>query len=117
MLIADCYNANPTSMRAALEHLAAVARGRRRVAVLGDMAELGEGADGYHLQIGEAAAELGIEQVVAVGERARFYGGRWFAGVEEAREALDELIAPGDVVLVKASRSMGLEALVEALEP
>ncbi|HEY0388717.1 MAG TPA: UDP-N-acetylmuramoyl-tripeptide--D-alanyl-D-alanine ligase [Gaiellales bacterium] len=117
LLIADCYNANPTSMRAALEHLAAVSHGRRRVAVLGDMAELGEGADAYHEQVGVTAAELGIDQVVAVGRRARLYGGRWFATVDDAREALAGLIQPGDVVLVKASRSMGLEALVEAIEP
>jgi UDP-N-acetylmuramoyl-tripeptide--D-alanyl-D-alanine ligase len=117
LLIADCYNANPTSMRAALEHLAAVSQGRRRVAVLGDMAELGVDADAYHEQVGAAAAELGIDQVVAVGRRARLYGGRWFPTVEDAREALPGLIQPGDVVLVKASRSMGLEALVEAIEP
>ncbi len=115
LLIADCYNANPTSMRAALEHLTAVAGGRRRVAVLGDMAELGPDADRYHAEVGEAAAGLGIEQVVAVGPRSRRYGGDWFATVEEARDALPGLLRPGDVVLVKASRSMGLEALVEAL--
>jgi UDP-N-acetylmuramoyl-tripeptide--D-alanyl-D-alanine ligase len=117
LLIADCYNANPTSMRAALEHLTAVSAGRRRVAVLGDMAELGAGADAYHEQVGAAAAELGIDEIVAVGQRARLYGGHWFATVDEARAALGELIEPGDVVLVKASRSMGLEALVEAIEP
>jgi UDP-N-acetylmuramoyl-tripeptide--D-alanyl-D-alanine ligase len=65
--------------------------------------------------VGETAAALGIEQVVAVGTRARLYGGEWFATVEEARDALPSLVRPGDVVLVKASRSMGLEALVEAL--
>jgi UDP-N-acetylmuramoyl-tripeptide--D-alanyl-D-alanine ligase len=116
LLIADCYNANPTSMRAALEHLSAVARGRRRVAVLGDMAELGDEADRYHREVGQTVAELGIEQVIAVGPRARLYGGDWFATVAEAREALPELVRPGDVVLVKASRSMGLEELVEAFE-
>jgi UDP-N-acetylmuramoyl-tripeptide--D-alanyl-D-alanine ligase len=116
LLIADCYNANPTSMRAALEHLSAVARSRRRVAVLGDMAELGDEADRYHREVGQTVAELGIEQVIAVGPRARLYGGDWFATVAEAREALPELVRPGDVVLVKASRSMGLEELVEAFE-
>ena len=116
LLIADCYNANPTSMRAALEHLTAVARGRRRVALLGDMAELGDEADRYHREVGETAAALGVEQLVAVGERARLYGGIWFGTVAEAREALPGLVSPGDVVLVKASRSMGLEELVEAFE-
>jgi UDP-N-acetylmuramoyl-tripeptide--D-alanyl-D-alanine ligase len=116
LLIADCYNANPTSMRAALEHLTAVARGRRRVAVLGDMAELGEDADRYHAEVGETASALGVEQLVAVGTRARLYGGTWFATVAEAREALPELVGEGDVVLIKASRSMGLEELVEVFE-
>jgi UDP-N-acetylmuramoyl-tripeptide--D-alanyl-D-alanine ligase len=116
LLIADCYNANPTSMRAALEHLSSVAHGRRRVAVLGDMAELGQDADRYHREVGETAAALGVEQVVAVGPSARLYGGQWFATVDEARAALPELVRPGDVVLVKASRSMGLEELVEAFE-
>ncbi|MDX6523328.1 MAG: UDP-N-acetylmuramoyl-tripeptide--D-alanyl-D-alanine ligase [Gaiellales bacterium] len=117
LLIADCYNANPTSMRAALEHLTEVAGGRRRVAVLGEMAELGPDADRYHAEVGEVAARLRIEQIVAVGPRARVYGGSWFATVAEAREALAGLIEPGDAVLVKASRSMGLEALVEAIAP
>ena len=116
LLIADCYNANPTSMRAALEHLSAVARGRRRVAVLGDMAELGDEADRYHREVGDMAAALGIEQLISVGPRARLYGGLWFATVEEARAALPGLVEPGDVVLVKASRSMGLEELVEEFE-
>lgn len=117
LLIADCYNANPTSMRAALEHLTEVAAGRRRVAVLGEMAELGADADRYHAEVGEVAAGLGIEQIVAVGPRARVYGGSWFSTVAEARQALAGLIEPGDAVLVKASRSMGLEALVEAIAP
>ena len=116
LLIADCYNANPTSMRAALEHLTAVARGRRRVALLGDMAELGEDADRYHREVGEVAAALGVEQIVGIGPRARLYGGAWYETVGEARDALPELVRPGDVVLVKASRSMGLEELVEAFE-
>ena len=117
LLIADCYNANPTSMRAALEHLAAVAGRRRRVAVLGDMAELGAGAPAYHAELGELLREQGVEQVVAIGPLSRAYGGRWFATVEQAREQLTDLIRPGDAVLVKASRSMGLEAIVEAIAP
>ena len=67
LLIADCYNANPTSMAAALRHLSESAAGRRRVAVLGDMAELGPGAAAYHREVGELLRELGIEVVVAVG--------------------------------------------------
>jgi len=117
VLIADCYNANPTSMRAALEHLDAIAGGRRRVAVLGDMAELGDGAAGYHEQVGELLAGLGVERVVAIGPHARAYGGEWFATAAGAIDRIGDLVQPGDAVLVKASRSMGLEAVVEAIAP
>jgi UDP-N-acetylmuramoyl-tripeptide--D-alanyl-D-alanine ligase len=117
VLIADCYNANPTSMRAALEHLTLIAAGRRRVAVLGDMAELGPGAPGYHEQIGGLLRDLGVERVVAIGPHARAYGGEWYPAVDDALPHLGELIEPGDAVLVKASRSMGLEAAVEAIAP
>jgi len=117
LLIADCYNANPTSMAAALRHLSESAAGRRRVAVLGDMAELGPDAGAYHREVGELLGQLGIEVVVAVGPQARAYGGGWFATVGELREALGDVIQPGDVVLVKASRSVGLEDAVEAIAP
>ena len=117
LLIADCYNANPTSMAAALRHLADVSDGRRTVAVLGDMAELGPDGPAHHTEVGTLADELGIELVVAVGELARGYGGSWFATRDQAVGAIGELLAPGDVVLVKGSRSMGLEAVVEAVAP
>jgi UDP-N-acetylmuramoyl-tripeptide--D-alanyl-D-alanine ligase len=113
LLLNDCYNANPVSMRAALEHLAARAGGRRRVAVLGEMAELGDGAPGYHREIGELVRELGIEEVIAVGELAREYGGTWVAGAAEAAARLRADLRPGDVVLVKGSRSVGLEVVAE----
>jgi UDP-N-acetylmuramoyl-tripeptide--D-alanyl-D-alanine ligase len=120
LLINDAYNANPVSMRAALEHLSARAGARRRVAVLGDMAELGPDASDYHRAVGAVAA-ANADVVVAVGELARGYLGagaaeeRRAATVEEAIAALDELLRPGDVVLVKASRSAGLERVAEAL--
>jgi UDP-N-acetylmuramoyl-tripeptide--D-alanyl-D-alanine ligase len=117
LLIADCYNANPTSMRAALVHLRDAADHRRRVAVLGDMAELGPGAEAFHRQIGDLARELGTELVIGIGPLARGYEGLWFATVDEALEALPGLLQPRDAVLVKGSRSMGLEAVVEAIAP
>jgi UDP-N-acetylmuramoyl-tripeptide--D-alanyl-D-alanine ligase len=122
VLINDAYNANPVSMRAALEYLAARAGERRRVAILGDMAELGRTASGYHREVGEAVAELGIDELLAVGELARVYvegaagvPSRWTPNVHEALRELDELVRPGDAVLVKGSRAMGLEAVAEAL--
>jgi len=120
LLINDAYNANPVSMRAALAYLVERAGDRRRVAILGDMAELGRTGPGYHREVGEAAAELGIDEVLAVGELASGYltagvPGRSVANVHEALREVDEVVRPGDAVLVKASRAVGLEAVADAL--
>lgn len=115
LLLNDCYNANPVSMRAALEHLAARANGRRRIAVLGDMRELGPAGPAYHAEIGELVRALGIEHVIAVGELARAYGGDWVATAAAAAAALVRVLEPGDVVLVKGSLAVGLEAVAENL--
>ncbi len=127
ILINDCYNANPMSMNAALEHLTAAAGDRRRVAVLGEMAELGDRSGQLHRQVGAAAAALGIDLIVAVGGRANgFIEGARAAGAREepvyfsSREAairlgLTDLIRPGDAVLVKGSRFMGLEKVSDLL--
>jgi UDP-N-acetylmuramoyl-tripeptide--D-alanyl-D-alanine ligase len=120
LLINDAYNANPVSMEAALKHLSARAAGRRRIAVLGEMAELGPDAPAYHRRVGQAAA-TDADVLVAVGELARGYLGsgvadeRYAATAEEAVVVLEGLLRPGDVVLVKASRAAGLELLTEAL--
>jgi UDP-N-acetylmuramoyl-tripeptide--D-alanyl-D-alanine ligase len=115
VLINDAYNANPLSMRVALEHLTARAEGRRAVAVLGDMAELGPEAPSFHREIGELAVRLGIA-VVGVGELARGYGGSsWAPTAEAAIEVIEAAVRPGDCVLVKASRAIGLEAVAEHL--
>jgi UDP-N-acetylmuramoyl-tripeptide--D-alanyl-D-alanine ligase len=120
LVINDAYNANPVSMRAALAYLVQRAEGRRTVAILGDMAELGRTGPAYHREVGEAAAELAIDELLAVGELARGYleagvPGRWVPNVHEALRELDEVVHPGDAVLVKASRALGLEAVAEAL--
>ena len=115
VLIADCYHANPVSLSAALRDLAVVADGRRTVAVLGDMAELGEGAEGYHAAVAREAADLGIDEIIAIGPLSVAYGGTWYPTLAEALAAVPGAIRPGDAVLVKASRSMGLEAIVEAV--
>jgi UDP-N-acetylmuramoyl-tripeptide--D-alanyl-D-alanine ligase len=106
----DSYNANPTSVAAALRALAALPA-RRRVAVLGVMAELGEGSLAEHRAIGELAAELGI-QLIAVA--APGYGGENVADLDAAQAALGAL-GDGDAVLVKGSRVAGLERLAAAL--
>jgi UDP-N-acetylmuramoyl-tripeptide--D-alanyl-D-alanine ligase len=115
LLLNDCYNANPVSMRAALEHLTERANGRRRVAVLGEMAELGARAPEYHREIGDLVRELGIEHVIAVGGLARAYGGEWVPVAEDAAIRLRGDLRPGDVVLVKGSRAVGLEVVAENL--
>jgi UDP-N-acetylmuramoyl-tripeptide--D-alanyl-D-alanine ligase len=120
ILINDSYNANPVSMRAALEYLAERAGGRRRVAILGDMAELGRTGPDFHREIGEAAVELGVDELLAVGELARLYlesgvQGRWTANVHDALRSLEEVVRPGDAVLVKGSRAVGLEAIADEL--
>jgi UDP-N-acetylmuramoyl-tripeptide--D-alanyl-D-alanine ligase len=120
LLINDAYNANPVSMRAALAYLAERAGDRRRVAILGDMAELGRTAPAYHREIGDAVVELKVDELLAVGELARGYldggvPGRWVPNVHEALRELDQVVRPGDAVLVKASRAVGLEAVAAAL--
>ena len=115
-LIEDCYNANPLAMRAALADLAR--RDGRRVAVLADMMELGPQETLHHREVGEAARDAGVDLLVAVGDRAAAYVAGadgvpsvHIATVEEAIEAVPGLIEPGDVVLLKGSRSMRLERI------
>jgi UDP-N-acetylmuramoyl-tripeptide--D-alanyl-D-alanine ligase len=116
VLVNDCYNANPVSMRAALSHLASLGEGRR-IAVLGEMAELGPGAAGYHREIGARARAEGVDLLVGVGEPARGYGPDELVGdPEEAAELLAAQLEPGDTILVKGSRSAGLEAVAVSLE-
>jgi UDP-N-acetylmuramoyl-tripeptide--D-alanyl-D-alanine ligase len=122
-VIDDCYNANPMSMRAALDDLAATAGAGRRVAVLGDMLELGPEEARFHAEIGAHAATLGVELLVAVGPRSReiadAFGDAGEAVLAEdaaaAAELVRGLVEPGDTVLVKASRGVGLERVAEAL--
>ena len=116
-VINDCYNANPMSMRAALQHLAETPA-ERRVAVLGTMAELGPGSGAFHREIGEDAAALGIDVLITVGAEATAYtdgyAGETYAtgSPEEAGALLEEIALPGDRVLVKGSRSVGLERVL-----
>ena len=121
-LIEDCYNANPLAMRAALADLAG--RDGRRVAVLADMMELGPEEERHHREVGAAASAAGIDLLVAVGERAAAYvdgadglASVHIATVEEAVETVPGLIEPGDVVLLKGSRSMALERIGAVIAP
>ncbi len=116
LLINDAYNANPASMRAALQHLVERAGGRHTVAVLGEMAELGDGAPRFHDEIGAFARELGVAVVLGVGELSRRYGpDEWAPDAARATELVRTVVAPGDAVLVKGSRAVGLEIVADAL--
>jgi UDP-N-acetylmuramoyl-tripeptide--D-alanyl-D-alanine ligase len=129
-LIDDCYNANPVSMRAALEELAATAARaaaapgasapRRKVAVLGDMLELGPAGPAYHAQIGSFANTVADVLVtvgpLAAGMGSAFHGEHHHAhDAQEAALLMPRLLEPGDVVLVKASNGVGLKTVCEAL--
>jgi UDP-N-acetylmuramoyl-tripeptide--D-alanyl-D-alanine ligase len=114
LLINDAWNANPVAMRAALAYLRESAGGRRTVAVLGEMAELGGDAPRFHAEVAHAAE--GVDVVIGVGPLARGYEpDAWAATAAEAVGLVRELVQPGDAVLVKGSRSVGLELVADAL--
>lgn len=122
LVVNDAYNANPVSMRAALLDLAARAEGSRLVVVLGEMAELGAESDRFHAEIGALLRELGIAVVIGVGEGAERYrvtgldAWRSASDAEAAIAVLREVLRPGDAVLVKASRAVGLEGIPARIE-
>lgn len=119
-VINDCYNANPMSMRAALDDFAAEAPGRR-VAVLGDMLELGPEELRFHRDVGEHAARRGIDVLVTVGPLAAAMGETFgarahaVANAREATEALSAILREHDTVLIKGSRGVGLEQVAPGL--
>jgi UDP-N-acetylmuramoyl-tripeptide--D-alanyl-D-alanine ligase len=123
VVVNDCYNANPMSMRAALDDLAVseVVPPARRVAVLGDMLELGPDERRFHEEIGAHAGAAGVDLLVTVGPRAAAmaatFGGEThqLASAEEAVAVLPALLREGDTVLVKASRGVGLEVVAQGL--
>jgi len=118
-LIDDCYNANPGSVSAAIEMLSRCPG--RRTLVLGAMLELGDRSAALHREIGALASSVGLDQLVGVGEAVRpaidAYGsaGRWYATREEAAAALRGELGSDETVLIKGSRSVGMEAVLNAL--
>jgi UDP-N-acetylmuramoyl-tripeptide--D-alanyl-D-alanine ligase len=127
-VINDCYNANPASMKAAVQLLAQRGAGRKKIAVLGDMLELGSNAVPLHEEVGTFVSKQGIDQLVACGTLGRSLAeGAERAGLDRrnivlapdaavAAAAVKAIVKPGDVVLVKASRGMKLEQVVQALQ-
>jgi UDP-N-acetylmuramoyl-tripeptide--D-alanyl-D-alanine ligase len=122
VVINDCYNASPLSVRAALEELAAETPTGRRIAVLGDMLELGAEEERLHRELGAVAEGAGVDVLVTVGPRAAAmldaFDGESYAVADAAEAAAlaGELVAEGDVMLVKGSRGVGLEVVAEALQ-
>jgi UDP-N-acetylmuramoyl-tripeptide--D-alanyl-D-alanine ligase len=126
-VINDAYNANPDSMRAALQALAVIGEHRHTWAVLGEMAELGDSSQQFHDQIGRLVVRLGVDRLIVVGQAARalhlgaHLEGSWGGeseivdDMDAALQILANELQPGDVVLVKASRSVGFERLAAAL--
>ncbi len=124
-VLADYYNANPASMDAAIRTLVSLSAGKKAIAVLGDMLELGNAAAEAHRQVGRAAAQSGVHIVITVGALARHIGeGAIEAGIAkshvfevqahaEAARQLRELSRPGDVILIKGSRGMKMEKILE----
>jgi len=117
LLINDAWNANPISMRAALEHLRERAAGRRTIAVLGEMAELGSYAPEAHRDVAQSIIETAPDVVIAVGPLAQVYGGRWVPNREAALELLRQEVRPGDCVLLKGARVLELDRLADELVP
>ncbi len=121
-IIDDCYNANPTSVKAAVETLCNM-KGGRKVAVLGDMKELGENELALHAEVGEHVSKCGVDVLVTVGDLAKSISDNapgvevhHFDTVEQANEELDAILHKDDIVLVKASHSMHFEKIVEFLK-
>ena len=117
-LLDDCYNAGPQSMAASLRVLGA--SGGKKAAVIGDMAELGELTERAHREIGELTKELGIDTVIAIGARAKYFtegnpSAQWFGSVDEAMGAVKAAFTAETAMLVKASHSMHFEKIVEEL--
>jgi UDP-N-acetylmuramoyl-tripeptide--D-alanyl-D-alanine ligase len=127
-LIIDCYNANPASMKAAVQLLAQTGTKRKKIAVLGDMLELGPNAAQMHEEVGGFLARQGIDQLVACGVLGRNLAtGAKQAGLDPSRVievpdaraaafAVKAVVKPGDAVLIKASRGMKLELVADALQ-
>ncbi len=121
--IDDSYNANPDSMKAALRTLVELDADGKRIAVLGEMHELGKESARGHREVGETAAELGVDQLIAIGDMgAAIAEAAQQAGLEktaavgsisEAAEMLTEITAPGDLVLIKGSRTARTERVLE----
>jgi UDP-N-acetylmuramoyl-tripeptide--D-alanyl-D-alanine ligase len=124
-IVSDCYNANPSSTRMALQTIGNMNVEGCRIAVLGDMLELGKESKELHRSIGALVPEMNFDLLVTVGEQAKNYvkgaeekgmkNAMHFNSVQEVIEFLTDVVSKGDVLLVKGSRGMKMEQVVDAL--
>jgi UDP-N-acetylmuramoyl-tripeptide--D-alanyl-D-alanine ligase len=124
-VLADYYNANPASMEAAIATLVSLSTGKKSIAVLGDMLELGEASPEAHRAIGRAAAQSGVDIVITLGALAKYIGEGALEGGMPAERVIEaathpeaaglllKLSRPGDVILIKGSRGMKMEKILE----
>lgn len=120
-IMADCYNANPESMRAALAAFRSLPDKKRRIIFLGDMLELGEESERYHIGLGSSLATENFDQIVLVGPQMKAAAQQlksvvYFDSADEAADYAGENLKAGDLILVKASRGIGLEAVINAIK-
>jgi UDP-N-acetylmuramoyl-tripeptide--D-alanyl-D-alanine ligase len=123
-IVSDCYNANPSSTKMALLTIGNM-KVNRRIAVLGDMLELGAQTDALHQEMGAMVPEMNFDMLLTVGEKAKLYvkgakskgmkAAHHFASVQELIDTLTEIVAEGDVLLIKGSRGMHMETVVDAM--
>jgi UDP-N-acetylmuramoyl-tripeptide--D-alanyl-D-alanine ligase len=123
-IVSDCYNANPSSTKMALQTIGNM-KVNRRIAVLGDMLELGAQTDALHQEMGAMVPEMNFDMLLTVGEKAKLYvkgakskgmkAAHHFASVQELIDTLTEIVSEGDVLLIKGSRGMHMETVVDAL--
>jgi UDP-N-acetylmuramoyl-tripeptide--D-alanyl-D-alanine ligase len=123
-ILNDAYNANPHSMQAALETIRDMKTSGRKIAILGDMRELGETADGYHQKIGAFAADCDLDQLICIGEKSKLMADMafenrlpvmHFATAADCSASIADLVTDGDLVLIKASRGMKLETVANSI--
>jgi UDP-N-acetylmuramoyl-tripeptide--D-alanyl-D-alanine ligase len=127
-VINDCYNSNPLAMEQMLETLADWPGARRRIVVAGEMLELGPTSPELHRAVGRKCAQSGIDWLIAVEGNARFFlegateaglpapRGRFFPNAKSAGAFCQSVVEPGDVILVKGSRAVHLETVIEMLK-
>ena len=123
-IVSDCYNANPSSTKMALQTIGNM-KVSRRIAILGDMLELGAQTDALHQEMGAMVPEMNFDMLLTVGEKAKLYvkgakskgmkAAHHFASVQELIDTLTEIVAEGDVLLIKGSRGMHMEQVVDAM--